>query len=99
MLRKILCAALCLCLILGSSSAFALNYSQHFDNDSTFETLEEARANEVAYLNSATGRTYVTDPAMDTYPQGTTYVYRSAKMYTSLSAANRMNTNILIYTD
>ena len=99
MIRKILCAALCLCLLLGSSSALALNYSQHFNNDATFETLEEARANEVAFLNNATGRTYVTDPAMDTYPQGTTYVYRSANMYTSLSAANRMNTNILIFTD
>jgi hypothetical protein len=37
--------------------------------------------------------------ALDSYPDGTTYIYRSAKMYTCLSAANRMNTDILVYTD
>jgi len=97
-MKKLFCLVLVLCLMV-STSALALDYIPHFDNQATFETLEEARANEAATLSTATGRIYVTDPALDTYPQGTTYIYRSAQMYTSLSAANRMNTNMLVYTD
>ena len=59
--------------------------------------LEEAPQR--ARLAEMTGRMYAADPALDRYPAGTTYVYRSARMYTSLSAAFRMNTNILVYTD
>ncbi len=98
-MKKLICAALSICLLLSASAAFALDYKQHFDNNATFETLKEARANGAAYLSSATDRIYVPDPALDSYPDGTTYVYRSARMYTCLSAANRMNTNILVYTD
>ena len=97
-MKKLFCLVLVLCLII-SSSAFALDYKPHFENEATFETLEEARASEAAYLSTATGRTYIPDPALDTYPQGTTYIYRSANMYTSLSSATRMNTNMLVYTD
>lgn len=84
-------------LSLTSFNAFALNYQQHLANDSTFETLEEAHANGPAALAELTGRTYVPDPALDAYPEGTTYVYRSAGTYTNLSAAYRMNTNFLVY--
>jgi len=97
-MKKILCAVLTLCLLFGST-AFALDYEQHFTNDSTFETLEEARASEGASLSQATGRVYIPDPALDSYPANTTYVYRSADIFTSMSAANRMNTNFLVYTD
>jgi dienelactone hydrolase len=85
--------------MLSAGNAFALNYKQHLDNEATFETMEEAHQNGATYLNTATGRIYVPDPALDTYPQGSTYVYRSAKMFTCMSAATRMNTNILVYTD
>ena len=85
--------------LLFGSSASALNYQQHFSNEASFETLEEARLNGPALLAKLTGRTYVPDPALDTYPVGTTFVYRSARMFTNVSAATRMNTNILVYTD
>ena len=98
MKAKLFCMVMILSLLL-SSNAFALNYQQHFNNEVTFETLEEAHANAPAYLSQETGRVYLPDPALDTYPSGTTYVYRSAGIYTSLSAAPRMNTTILIYTD
>ena len=96
-MKKLLCLLLCMALTLCASGAFALNYQQHLANEATFETLEEAHANGPAALAALTGREYMPDPALDTYPQGTTYVYRSAGMYTSLSAAYRMNTNILVY--
>jgi len=97
-MKKMLCFALSLCMLFGST-AFALDYQPQLKNDSTFETLEEARANESAFLSEATGRTYVADPALDTYPANTTYVYRSAGSYTCLTAGSRMNTNLLVYTD
>ena len=97
-MRKLFCLALVLCL-LTSSSAFALGYKQTLDNEATFETLEEARVSGPTYLAGYTGRTYIPDPAMDTYPAGTTYVYRSPEMFTCKSAAFRMNTNILVFTD
>ena len=97
-MRKILCAVLTLCLLFGST-AFALDYHSQLSNDATFETLEEARANESAFLNEATGRTYAPDPALDTYPANTTYVYRSANSYSCMTAGSRMNTNLLVYTD
>ena len=99
MMKKILVLLLALCMLLSCSSAFALNYQQHFSHPATFETLEEAHANGPALLEQLTGRKYVADPALDDYPVGTTYVYRSADTYTALSAAYRMNTNILVYTD
>lgn len=98
-MKKLLCITLMLSLLLMTSGSYALNYQQHFDNEATFETLEEARINGPAWLAEQTGRVYESDPALDAYPSGTTYVYRSAKMFTNLSAANRMNTNILVYTD
>lgn len=74
-------------------------YQQLFANEATFETLEEAHANGPEQLNALTGLSYMPDPALDAYTAGTTYVYRSAGTYTSLSAAYRMNTNLLVYAD
>lgn len=99
-MKKFLSILLTLCLLLSlSSSALALNYAQRLVNDVTFETLEEARMNGPLYLSQATGRQYISDPALDTYPEGTTYIYRSKNLYSPLSAAFRMNTNLLVYTD
>ncbi len=98
-MKKLLGMALVMCILFSAGNAFALGYKQHLDNKATFETLKEAHDNGPAYLSPATGRNYVPDPALDTYPDGTTYIYRSATMFTCLSAANRMNTNILVFTD
>ena len=98
-MKKMLCLLLCLLMILSATSAFALNYQQHFDNEATFESLEEAHVNAPAVLSALNGRVYVPDPCLDEYPEGTTWVYRSAKMFNCASAAYRMNTNILVYTD
>ncbi len=98
-MKKLLSLLLVLACLL-SCSAMALNYTPHMTNEATFETMEEARVNGPAYLNEFTGnQAYIPDPCMEDYPEGTTYVYRSASMYTCLSAAPRMNTTILVYTD
>ena len=99
MKKLIISLAAALCVMASASSAYALNYKMYLDNEATFETLEEARENESASLSEMTGRNYMPDPALDAYPEGTTYVYRSAKMCTPLTAAPRMNTNFLVYTD
>lgn len=101
-MKKILALALAisLCLTCISSVASAQYYQQHQSNPATFETLEEAHANAPGYLmNEYSGRKYMADPALDEYPQGTTYIYRSAGIYNCVSAGNRMNTNLLVYTD
>src|SRR5450631_1652948 len=82
-------------------SAFALNYSNSLGNQATFETLEEARVSgpvAVATIEGNKGRTYKSHPALDGYPQGTTFIYRSANMYGGRAAA-RINTDILVFSD
>ena len=100
-MKKLLCVVLALACLLSSTSAFALNYQPLMTGEATFETMEEARLNGPAFLNAFTGRegAYVPDPCMEGYPEGTTWVYRSATMYTCLSAGPRMNTTFLVYTD
>lgn len=98
-MKKLICLLLTLLLVMNTVNVFAMGYEQHFDNEATFETLEEARVNGPEYLSEKTGRVYVADPALDSYPAGTTYVYRSAGIYSALSAGTRMNTTILVYTD
>lgn len=98
-MKKLFSMLLSICLVVSVGTAFAWSYTQRLSNEATFETLEEARINGSAYLSEVTGRVYVPDPRLATYPQGTTYIYRSPMMYTPLSAAPRMNTNILIYAD
>src|SRR5512136_1317442 len=78
--------------------AFALNYSGSQKNQATFETLEETRVSSptaVATLDGNNGRTFKSHPVLDSYPKGTTYVYRSPNMYGGRAAA-RMNTNIVV---
>jgi len=84
-----------------SPRAFALNYSNNLSNPSTFETLEEARVSGpafVATIEGNKGRTYRSHPALDGYPAGTTFIYRSANMYGGRAAA-RINTDILVFSD
>jgi poly(3-hydroxybutyrate) depolymerase len=81
--------------------AFPLNYSGSQGNQATFETLEEARVSgplAVATLESNKGRAFRSHPALDGYPQGTTYVYRSANLYGGRAAA-RLNTDLLVFSE
>ena len=80
------------------TGALAQGYQQHLPIEPTFETMEEVHANGPALFSPIYNKEFVTDPAMETYPAGTTYVYR-ANTYTGLTAGYRMNTNILVYTD
>ena len=83
------------------SGAFALDYSGSQKNQATFETLEEARASgpvAVASLETNNGKTFKSHPVLDSYPKGTTYVYRSANLFGGRAAA-RLNTNILVFAE
>jgi len=80
---------------------FALNYSGSQGNKATFETLEEARISgpvAVATLEGNKGKKFKSHPVLDSYPKGTTYVYRSANLYGGRAAA-RINTDLLVFTD
>jgi dienelactone hydrolase len=93
--------ALISCAMLGASSASALNFTGRQGNKATFETLEETRASSpiaVGALEGNKGRTFKSHPVLDNYPQGTTFVYRSANLYGGRAAA-RMNTNLVVYVE
>ena len=94
-MKRFLCTVLALAMLLScvTLTASAEYYKQRQDNEATFETLEEVKVNEAEWM----GQPY--DPALDKYPEGTTYVYRAPGMYTAGSGAVRMNTNILVYAD
>ncbi len=92
--------ALAVALVLPTS-VFALNYSGSQGNPATFETLEETRLSSpaaVANLETNVGKPFKSHPVLDSYPKGTTYVYRSAEMYGGRAAA-RLNTDILVFSD
>ncbi len=96
----ILTLALAAALVLPTS-VFALNYSGSQGNTATFETLEETRVSSpaaVANLETNVGKPFKSHPVLDGYPQGTTYVYRSAEMFGGRAAA-RLNTDILVFSD
>lgn len=80
------------------TGALAQGYQQQLPIAPTFETMEEVHENGPALFSPIYNKEFVMDPAMETYPVGTTYVYR-ANTYTGLTAGYRMNTNILVYTD
>ena len=98
-MKKLLCLLLALLMVMSAVPAFAAEYQQHLANKATFASLEDARAAESDEMKELTGREYMPDPALDTYPEGTTWVYRSEGIYTPLSAAPRMNTNFLVYVE
>jgi hypothetical protein len=93
---------LALTLIVGFSfipGLFALNNSNGQGNKATFETLEETRVSSPAAIGSqGSGKgTFKSHPVLDSYPKGTTYVYRSANLWGG--RGNRLNTNILVFAE
>ena len=98
-MKRILGILLVLCLMLPSALALK-DYSGTLGNEATFETLEEARENApatvAAYPNSSAAM--VAHPALDSFPAGTAWVYRSPDMYAGFCSP-RMSTCLLVYTD
>lgn len=95
-----LIVVLALCLLF-TTGAFALDYSGSQGNEATFETLQEARESgpaAVADLETNTTKTFISHPVLNGYPEGTTFVYRSANLFGGRAAA-RLNTNILVFSD
>ncbi len=84
-----------------ASSVLALDYSGSQKNQATFETLEETRASSpvaVASLETNSGKTFKSHPVLDGYPEGTTYVYRSANLFGGRAAA-RLNTDLVVFAE
>jgi len=90
-----------------SFSASALNSTCRPGNKATFETLAEAHASAASVVRTYEGndtvdpatkqaKLFVGHPALDAYPKGTTFVYRSPNMYGGRAAA-RLNTNLIVY--
>ena len=85
-MKKLFCLVLVLALML-SGSALALNYSWKLDNEAAFMTMSELR-------ESSGERSHA---ALADYPEAGTYVYYTANLF-GRTAANRMNTNITVFT-
>lgn len=87
-----------------SVDTFALNYSPIQNTEATFETLEETRETSVVSEQNLEPervgmvKQYMSHPCLDNYPEGTTFVYRSANMYGGRAAA-RLNTNLIVFSD
>ena len=103
-------AALALAAATMCSSALAENkFLGSQCNEATFETLEEAHLSgpdATAQLDNQTGismfdgpaRAMAPHPALDNYPEGTAFVYRSANLYGGRAAA-RLNTDIMVFAE
>jgi len=81
--------------------AFAMNFTGSQGNKATFETLEETRVSSpvaIGSLEGNKGRTFKSHPVLDGYPNGTTFIYRSANLFGGRAAA-RMNTNLMVYVE
>ena len=93
--------ALTLLLSCLAVNAMALGYNPIQNTEPTFETLAEARANgpaAVQNLETNTTKTFISHPVLDGIPDGTVYIYRSAGMFGG-RAAQRLNTDIVVYVD
>ena len=88
---------LVLCLSLCMTSAMA--QVQFSSNPTTFETFEEACTNGPAAMSEELGGSFISNPCLEEYPEGTTYIYRSAARWSATSAGYRKNTTLLVYTD
>lgn len=100
-MKKTLALLLVLVLLLTCSSALALGYTGRQGNEPTFELLEEARISgpiAVQSLETNDKKTFISHPVLDSYPKGTTYVYRSANLYGGRASA-RQNTNIVVFAE
>ena len=85
-MKKLFCLVLVLALML-SGSALALNYSWKLDNEAAFMTMSELRESNGERSHAA----------LADYPEAGTYVYYTANLF-GRTAANRMNTNITVFT-
>ena len=88
-----------LLLIGAATQAYATGFTGELGNEATFETLQEANQNSVDIVSSIVendAKVFATHPVLDGYPEGTTFVYRSANQYAGRAAA-RLNTNIFVY--
>ena len=101
-MKKLFVSLLVLTLIFSMiGNAFALNFTGELGNEATFETLQEAHRNSPAVAQGIVengSKTFVGHPALDGYPEGTTFVYRSANQFAGRAAA-RLNSNIFVYVD
>lgn len=101
-MKKLISLALVLVLVLTAvSHAFAMGQTGEIGNECTFETLQEAHASAPEAVKAILGNgasAWVGHPALEGYPEGTTWVYRSSNLYGGQAAA-RLNTNIFVYTE
>ncbi len=88
-------------IMLTSISVYAKGYTGLLENDATFETLEEIRTTApetVKNYYENEENTWISHPVLDGYPQGTTFVYRSANMYGGRTSW-RNNTNFIVFSE
>lgn len=101
-MKKLITYFLILTLAIATTgNAFALNFTGELGNEATFETLQEAHASSPEVVKNIVengSRTFIGHPVLDGYPEGTTFVYRSANQYAGRAAA-RLNTNIFVYAE
>ncbi len=99
--RSLLIALVVVAASVFVTGAFAMNFTGSQGNKATFETLEETRASSpvaIGSLEGNKGRTFKSHPVLDGYPNGTTFIYRSANLFGGRAAA-RMNTNLMVYVE
>lgn len=99
-MKKIISLGASMLLLIGAATqAYATGFTGELGNEATFETLQEANQNSVNIVSSIVEndtKAFATHPVLDGYPEGTTFVYRSANQYAGRAAA-RLNTNIFVY--
>lgn len=99
-MKKIISLGASMLLLIGAATqAYATGFTGELGNEATFETLQEANQNSVDIVSSIVEndtKVFATHPVLDGYPEGTTFVYRSANQYAGRAAA-RLNTNIFVY--
>lgn len=99
-MKKIISLGASMLLLIGAATqAYAIGFTGELGNEATFETLQEANQNSVDIVSSIVEndtKAFATHPVLDGYPEGTTFVYRSANQYAGRAAA-RLNTNIFVY--
>jgi hypothetical protein len=78
-----------------------MNYFNRQNNTATFELLEEARQSGPAAVASLYGngeKQFKPHPALEEFPSGSVFVYRSANLYGGQTAA-RNNTAVVVFTE
>ena len=78
-----------------------LNYWNRQDNPATFETLEEVRAHAVAATTPLSGNErfpQILNPALENFPAGLAYFYRSPNLYGGQTGA-RNNTSFIVFAE